>query len=292
MDNWTDAEDIEKLLENIRINAINLSNYHRYRYFHFKSFAKYFRIPIIVLSSITSAASVGLQPFMSQGTISGMTCLLGFIIAVVSSTEMYLKITDQQEKELSLSKDYYSLGVDIFKLLATDKSNRSEDARAYLDKRYSEYKALTESSSLLKNDLRVDCLAQVPDEYNNSLKPKPERSLFLNESPDIFPKLKPVHEQCRPEPLELKNISFSVDNKPITTEHLEVSINTPQGSPKSAKSYEQIKEELKEELQAPPPSYASRKSILQKKVQIEMMSPVKIPDETKTEPLNEPIEQV
>ena len=44
---------------------------------------------------------------------------------------MYLKITDQQEKELSLSKDYYSLGVDIFKLLATDKSNRSEDARAY-----------------------------------------------------------------------------------------------------------------------------------------------------------------
>ena len=108
----------------------------------------------------------------------------------------------------------------------------------------------------------------------------------------MFPKLKPLIEQCRPEPLELKNISFSVDNKPITTEHLEVSINTPQGSPKSAKSYEQIKEELKEELQAPPPSYASRKSILQKKVQIEMMSPVKIPDETKTEPLNEPIEQV
>ena len=59
MDNWKDAEDIEKLLENIRINAINLSNYHRYRYFHFKSFGKYFRIPIIVLSSITSAASVG-----------------------------------------------------------------------------------------------------------------------------------------------------------------------------------------------------------------------------------------
>jgi len=175
MDNWEHAEDIESLLENIRINAINLSNYHRYRFFHFKSFSKYFRIPIIVLSSVTSASSVGLQPFMSQGTISGMTCLLGFVIAVISSTEMYLKITDQQEKELALSKDYYSFGVDIFKLLATDKKNRSEYARAYLDKRYAEYKALTESSSFLKNDLRVDCLAQVPDEYNNSIKTRKEK---------------------------------------------------------------------------------------------------------------------
>lgn len=257
MDNWTDAEDIESLLENIRINAINLSNYHRYRYFHFKAYGKYFRIPIIVLSSITSAASVGLQPFMTQGTISGMTCLLGFIIAVVSSTEMYLKITDQQEKELSLSKDYYSLGVDIFKLLATDKSNRSEDARAYLDKRYSEYKALTESSSLLKNDLRVDCLAQVPDEYNNSLKPKPERSLFLNESPHIFPKLKPLQEQCKP--LELKNISFAVDDKPITSEHLSVTINTPQGSPKSR--YEEIKQDLSIELAKIPPVRTNSKTV-------------------------------
>ena len=28
------AEDLENLLENIRINSINLSNYHRYRFFH------------------------------------------------------------------------------------------------------------------------------------------------------------------------------------------------------------------------------------------------------------------
>ena len=265
INSWSSCTDIECLLENIRINSINLSNYHRNRYYHWKGFGKYFRIPIIVLSSITSASSVGLQPFMSQGTISGMTCLLGFVIAVISSTEMYLKITDQQEKELSLSKDYYSLGIDIFKILNTDTKNRSEDPRAYLDKRYAEYKALTESSSLLKHDLRVDCLAQVPDEYNNSIKQKPERSLFINNSPHVFPKLKPLIEKCRPEPLELKNISFAVDNKPITTEHLEVKLNTPQESPKSAKSYEQIKEELKEELQAPPPSYASRKSILQKK---------------------------
>ena len=308
MENWEQAEDIENLLENIRINAINLSNYHRYRFFHFKSFGKYFRIPIIVLSSITSASSVGLQPFMSQGTISGMTCLLGFVIAVISSTEMYLKITDQQEKELALSKDYYSLGIDIFKLLATDRKNRSEDARAYLDKRYAEYKALTESSSLLKNDLRVDCLAQVPEEYNNSINPeKKSRSLFINNSPHNMPELNPVvpfkqlHDNVKPKPLDMRNISFSVDDKPINADQLSVSINTPTGSPrnhsKERKQYKEIKEELSIELAkvelAPAPAYANRKAILQKKVQIqEVMSPVRIPDETKEEPINDPIEEV
>ena len=117
-----------------------------------------------------------------------------------------------------------------------------------------------------------------------------------------MPELNPVvpfkqlHDNVKPKPLDMRNISFSVDDKPINADHLSVSINTPTGSPrehsKERKDYEQIKEELKEELQAPPPSYVSRKSILQKKVQIEMMSPVKIPDETKFEPLNEPIEQV
>ena len=296
MDNWEHAEDIETLLENIRINAINLSNYHRYRFFHFKAYSKYFRIPIIVLSSITSASSVGLQPFMSQGSISGMTCLLGFVIAVISSAEMYLKITDQQEKELALSKDYYSLGIDIFKLLATDKANRSDDPRAYLDKRYGEYKALTESSSLLKNDLRVDCLAQVPEEFDNSI--KPEKRLFLSSAPHIMPDLKPI--SFKPLHNPVRNISFSVDDKPIPAEHLTVNLNTPTGSPRGAsrERYNEIKKGLSIELANIPkeeytPAYSTRKSLIQKKVQIQEISPIRDPDETKDEPLNnDPVEEV
>ncbi len=295
MDNWEHAEDIETLLENIRINAINLSNYHRYRFFHFKAYSKYFRIPIIVLSSITSASSVGLQPFMSQGSISGMTCLLGFVIAVISSAEMYLKITDQQEKELALSKDYYSLGIDIFKILNTDSKNRSEDPRTYLDKRYAEYKALTESSSLLKNDLRVDCLAQVPEEFDNSVKPEKKR-LFLNNAPHNLPDLKPISFKQLHNPVEMRNISFSVDDKPIPAEHLTVNLNTPTGSPRGAsrERYNEIKKGLsvdlanipKEEF-APTPAYSTRKSLLQKKVQIQEMSPVRDPTPLNEEPVEE-----
>ena len=173
---WDNHHDVEQILENIRINAVNLADYHRKRFYHFKSFGKYFRIPIIVLSSITASASVGLQPVLDQGIISGLTCLLGFGIAVISSIEMYLGIQPAMDAELALSRDYYTLSIDIFKCLNLSRENRTEEPRSYLDKKYSDYKSLKETSSLLKSKMTVDLLATIPDGYENksdrSNKPK------------------------------------------------------------------------------------------------------------------------
>jgi hypothetical protein len=173
---WDNHHDVEQILENIRINAVNLADYHRKRFYHFKSFGKYFRIPIIVLSSITASASVGLQPVLDQGIISGLTCLLGFGIAVISSIEMYLGIQPAMDAELALSRDYYTLAIDIFKCLNLSRENRTEEPRSYLDKKYSDYKSLKETSSLLKSRMTVDLLATIPDGYENksdrSNKPK------------------------------------------------------------------------------------------------------------------------
>jgi hypothetical protein len=180
---------MEQILENIRINSVNLSDYHRKRFYHFKSFGKYFRIPIIVLSSITASASVGLQPVLDQGIISGLTCLLGFGIAVISSIEMYLGIQPAMDAELALSRDYYTLAIDIFKCLNLSRENRTEEPRSYLDKKYSDYKSLKESSSLLKNRLSVDLLATIPDGFENksdtSNKPKHVRLEHSN----------PIHQE-------------------------------------------------------------------------------------------------
>jgi hypothetical protein len=173
---WDNHHDVEQILENIRINAVNLADYHRKRFYHFKSFGKYFRIPIIVLSSITASASVGLQPVLDQGIISGMCCLFGFGIAVISSIEMYLGIQPAMDAELALSRDYYTLSIDIFKCLNLSRENRTEEPRSYLDKKYSDYKSLKETSSLLKSRMTVDLLATIPDGYENksdrSNKPK------------------------------------------------------------------------------------------------------------------------
>lgn len=164
---WDNCHDVEMILDNLRINSVNLADYHRKRFYHFKSFGKYFRIPIIVLSSITASASVGLQPLVRQDLISGLTCILGFGIAVISSMEMYLGIQSAMDNEIALSRDYYSLAIDIFKCLNLSREHRTEEPRSYLDKKYSEYKALRETSSLLKRKLSVDLLATIPDGFEN-----------------------------------------------------------------------------------------------------------------------------
>lgn len=164
---WDDCEDIELILENLRINAINLSEYHRRRFYHFKSFGKWFRLPVIVLSSITASASVGLQPVMNQSAISGLTCLLGFGIAVISSVELYLGITRDMDSELALSKDYYSLGIEIYKCLTLSRDHRASEPKSYLDEKYGQFQSLNESSALLSKKLKVDLLATVPDGFDN-----------------------------------------------------------------------------------------------------------------------------
>jgi hypothetical protein len=165
---WNDCQDIEQILENLRINAVNLSEYHRKRFYHFKSFGKYFRIPIIVLSSITASASVGLQPVLRQEAISGLTCLLGFGIAVISSVELYLGIQRDMDAELALSKDYYSLAIEIYKCLTLSREHRTEEPKSYLDNKYGQYQSLTETSTLLSKRMKADLLANVPDGYDCS----------------------------------------------------------------------------------------------------------------------------
>ena len=166
-DRWNNCQDVELILDHLRINSVNLADYHRKRFYHFKSFGKYFRIPIIVLSSITASASVGLQPVIRQEIISGITCILGFGIAVISSIEMYLGIQSAMDNEIALSRDYYSLAIDVFKCLNLAREHRTEEPRSYLDKKYSEYKALRETSSLLKRKLSTDLLAPIPDGLEN-----------------------------------------------------------------------------------------------------------------------------
>jgi hypothetical protein len=165
---WEDCQDIEQILENLRINSVNLSEYHRQRFYHFKSFGKWFRVPIIILSSITASASVGLQPVMNQSAISGLTCLLGFGIAVISSIELYLGIQRDMDAELALSKDYYSLGIDLYKCLTLAREHRTEEPRSYLDAKYSHYQSLTETSTLLSKRMKADLLAMVPDGTDGS----------------------------------------------------------------------------------------------------------------------------
>lgn len=158
---WSD--EIEEICEKLRVNCVNLSEYHRKRFYHFKAYGKWFRLPLIVLASINSTASVGLQPVLEQRIISGITCLIGMIMGIIGSLELYLGIQNALELELKQSKEYYSLAIHLYKTLSLRRENRLEDGKEYLNEKYSLYAKLCESSNLLDRRMKSDLLAMVPD---------------------------------------------------------------------------------------------------------------------------------
>lgn len=179
---WT--QDIENVLDKIRINSVILSNEHKNKYFHLKKILRYFRLPVIIISGINSIVSVGLQPYINQGIISMMTCLLALICSIIGSIELYLAIQKGMENELLVSKDYYILSVDIYKTLTLTKNHRPIPAKDYLDKKYNDYIKLFENSNLLVSEL-TDKLRPLPSNINIEM---------IENNVDIFDKESEIDE--------------------------------------------------------------------------------------------------
>lgn len=137
------------ILNNIRTNAAFLSQYHKKKYFKYKGYAKYFKIPIIILSGINSVTSVGMQMYLEQDIISGITCIISLICAIITSVELYLGIQRTMENELLASKEFYLLSIDIYKTQALAPSDRLVNARAYLEDKFKTYCKLIENNELL-----------------------------------------------------------------------------------------------------------------------------------------------
>lgn len=74
------SSDIEQLLEKIRVNSVILSKEHKRKFFYLNNLLRYFRVPIIVISGVSSIVSVGFQPYISQTVISMLTCLLLYCV--------------------------------------------------------------------------------------------------------------------------------------------------------------------------------------------------------------------
>ncbi len=151
------------LLERLRVNAVNMNNYHRARFFHFKSYNKWFRLPIIILSIISGACAVGLQSLeVEQKIISITTCVISLIIAMLSAVELHLSISDKLEESYKKSKQYYLLATDIYKVLKLQPCERSERGGDYRGRIFTTYSELQKSSELMKKTMKTDCLMKIP----------------------------------------------------------------------------------------------------------------------------------
>jgi hypothetical protein len=153
-------DDIETILENIRINSVLLNKAHKKRYLELQQSLKYFRIPIIILSSINSIVSVS-QQFIPQTAITATNSLLSLTTGIISSIEMFLGINMQMENELNTQRDYYILATTIFKVLSLNNDNRPEDMKAFLENCFSTYIKLLENSCVIQKKIE-DQLITLP----------------------------------------------------------------------------------------------------------------------------------
>jgi hypothetical protein len=165
---WDD--NTERLLENIRHNCIKLEEFHRDYYFRIKKVIVYFKLPIIIMSSLNAITAVAFSNYFSQNYISATNCGLSFIIGTLTSISLYLRIEDRLESSLSSSKEYHKLSIEIYKMLSLKKCNRSIDSDQFLNNVYGEYVKLFERSNLLTNEFIDELKKNVEMEIGISIK--------------------------------------------------------------------------------------------------------------------------
>lgn len=144
---WTN--DIDEILENIRTNSIILSKEHKNKYFKLKYILQFFKLPIIVISAFNSAFSVALQPYTEQQNISVINCGLALLCSIIGSIELYMGLSKRLEDELLVSKEYYLLSINVYKILNLEHGNRPSDSRIVLEQFWNDYSKLMEKSHLI-----------------------------------------------------------------------------------------------------------------------------------------------
>lgn len=155
---WTN--DIDSILERIRNNCIIMSKEHKNKYFYLKHILQYFKLPIIIVSAFNSAFSVCLQPYTEQQNISVINCALALLCSIIGSIEIYLGLSKRTEDEIMISKDYYILSINIYKILSLDIHNRPSDSRLILESFWNEYCGLIDKSHLLGKNI-IDSLQPI-----------------------------------------------------------------------------------------------------------------------------------
>jgi len=163
----TFTSDIESVCENVRINAVIMSDFHKRRYEYLKSYLKWFKIPQIFLSSLNVFFSVGMNEFLTQNYISLLTMGVSMICGILNSLELFMEIEKTMSKELVVSKEFYILSTDIFKVLALERTNRIVDGKTFMDDIYNRYIKLYEQSNLLNKKIK-DSLRPLIQQDNNS----------------------------------------------------------------------------------------------------------------------------
>ena len=150
--------DVESQLKSIEQNSIQQATISKQNYLYLVYIQRYFAIPKIVLSSMISVFSIGLNNFISQGAVSILTCILGFIVATLGSIELYLGISRKVDVSLASYQNYYLLSIKINNTLRLNRNHRQEiNGLSFLTACLAEYEQIFQQNNIT-NDFYEDRL--------------------------------------------------------------------------------------------------------------------------------------
>lgn len=150
-DTW--SQDIELILKDLLHNSDELQKFHKTKYLINKKRLSYFRIPIILLSSLNSVFSVGLSSFISQENTSLINCLLSLICGSIGAVELFLQVNKKLEQSIISYHGYKLLSIKISTELKLNPSNRKLEGTDFLNEVIEEYKNLFEKSNIIRSKL-------------------------------------------------------------------------------------------------------------------------------------------
>lgn len=160
VEGWSD--DVELVCKNIEHNAIELSKLHKKHYLQLSHQQIFYRIPIIVLSSLNSIFSVGLQIYVAQPVVSTTNCILSLVCGIISSVELYFQLTKRIENELISYREFYLLSTKINSCLKLEREHRMETSGIdFLRTIENQYNTLFESSNVLQYDFNDELQLRV-----------------------------------------------------------------------------------------------------------------------------------
>lgn len=150
------------ILEKIRLNSIKLSNKHRQTALSIQHSSRYFDLPVIVMSVVSS--SMGSNEYVPEKDKNSVNLFISMIVTILTSIKLYLNINNSLNQEISLSREYYVLSIDIYKNLNMPLEVRP-DPTQFLNECYSQYVKLIEQSTL-NNKIKKDELIRI-EAYEN-----------------------------------------------------------------------------------------------------------------------------
>jgi hypothetical protein len=135
-------KDIEEQLKSIEKNCSKMAQMNREEYLRLSQLIKYFKIPVIFFSGINSIFSFLLASYINQKTVSIISCILSFMVSLISSIELYLGLLKRIDTTLTSYKDFYLLSVKINNEIRLKPEHRTVDGQKFLLECLLHYKQL------------------------------------------------------------------------------------------------------------------------------------------------------